>query len=225
MLCVNQLIGFGAAADGAAPVTDLLIYMLCTDSSGTTHTPPSGWTELFDTTHSGGQTTLSAGYLIANTTANLTIVSASANAGAWNCYRIKDWHGTTPPEVATAFENGTAANADPPNLTPSWGSAATLWIAMLGIRSNTSDMVTAAPSGYSALVDAASPTDGDANMASAYRTATGSSENPGAFTSASGRRWLANTLGVRPGTGAMTVTTTSGTTAAGNTNHTITLPA
>jgi hypothetical protein len=105
---------------------------------------------------------------------------------------VRGAHATSVPEGAFAASN--AANPDPPNLTPSWGSDADLWFA--AAICDAAVVASAAPSGYSNLDSQL----GDASAASvsiASRTNTASSEDPGAFTAAT-EQFASFTIAVRP---------------------------
>lgn len=100
---------------------------------------------------------------------------------------------TTPPESAEA--NGVSTAPDPPSLTPSGGSAAYKWMAIIGAEAVG---ITAFPSGYS---DTGSRAAGGLvpQIHWSFRDNTASSENPGAGTLASADQWTAHTISIPPG--------------------------
>ncbi len=166
-----------------------------------TWTPPSGWNE--DYSQLGG---LSTGELTmfsktADGTEDYTTQTWTASTGTtavWQVIKVNSWHGTTAPEAATS--SGDSVSVDPPNLSPSWGSENTLWIAVAGHTAISAAAFTAEPSGYSNFQNNGASTGGSAcSIATAVKTATASSEDPGTFTAGgSNRYWACFTVGVRP---------------------------
>ena len=208
------LLGFGAGG-GGAPLTveatntsseegsttqtvslpaalaagDLLIIDLVL-SSGPTVTTPSGWTELFKVI-SSGQITIASYWKNSDggEGGSVAVTVGRSVEGGHTSYRISGWQGT--PEAAT-----NASDADPPNLTPSWGSAENLWIALCGWHTETTD-ITAPPSNYSNLLTANSSGD-RSNIGTAERILAASSENPGTFTGAANEYPRSATIAVQP---------------------------
>lgn len=88
---------------------------------------------------------------------------------------------TTAPQVATA------GGANPPSLTPSWGSADTLWLAGLIQRFGS---ITGYPSGYSGA--------GTDSAALAWRVNRAASEDPGAFSTSGSDGNACMTIAVYP---------------------------
>jgi hypothetical protein len=98
--------------------------------------------------------------------------------------------------VYVTSANDSTGNPNPPSATMPDSPADLLWIADAEGRGPTSCTVTAAPSGYTALTlaeDAAS----DVNIATATKTSTSTTEDPGAFTTTqTDPFWFAATVGV-----------------------------
>jgi hypothetical protein len=115
------------------------------------------------------------------------------DAGTWS---------ETLAEVEATFATGTSATPDPPNHTPTGGSADYLWIAS-GAKS--SGTVTSAPTNYTNLINGAS---GD-NMGTARRGLTASSENPGTFGGSTSDTYIAATLSIPPAATGATITGTA----------------
>lgn len=90
---------------------------------------------------------------------------------------------------------GTSVNPDPPNLTPAAGSGNYLWLAM----SVVSGQVTTSVYPYAdnqANFDSINAT----NIVTANRcttTASGTSQDPGAFTVSSSLAWVAHTVAIK----------------------------
>ena len=102
-------------------------------------------------------------------------------------------------DVEASTASGDASNADPPNLSPSWGTT-DLWFAVAGHAASSTAAFTAPPSGYSGFVNTGASSGGAAvSVASAYRNNSASSEDPGNFTAGgSNRWWAAATVAIRP---------------------------
>jgi hypothetical protein len=174
----------------------LLLFVSAGAGAARTVTTPTGWSSLFNAIGAGSVRRFCCFHKIANGSEGASVsVSASANS-FWSstAYRISGYQGA--PEAATTA-TGSASNPDPPNLTPSWGSAKALWIAAAGRDAGGASDFLASPANYSALIQNGGS--GSANhsaTASAYREFQGASENPGTFTSNSD--WAANTVAIRP---------------------------
>jgi hypothetical protein len=167
---------------------NLLIALFGTTSAATP-TFPAGWSQLFFTSN-----TFSAWYKIANGTegASITVTTSSSVQSAHITYRITGYSGT--PEVGTSA-TGSSANPDPPNLSPSWGAANTLWIACEGITGPYT--VSSYPTNYSSGLNYYFG-GGGPSVGAAQRNLNASSENPGTFTLGSSSTWVANTIAVAP---------------------------
>src|SRR5690606_36955639 len=96
------------------------------------------------------------------------------------------------PQIAWAFSDGSSTNSDPPNLSLG-ASQDALWIAT---RAGDSTVVaTAAPTNFSNLQTQAGGGTSGASSNSAERSFTGSSLDPGTFTSGS-EQWVCSTLAI-----------------------------
>jgi hypothetical protein len=166
---------------------DLVIVTLMTlvDTGGAgsgvpVHTTPAGW-ELIG---SHGMTSSGLGRRFSvfaretdggeGTTLSLDVSDASGGVhrGAWNCYRISGHEGL--PEIGS-FDEKSLDNPNPPLLTPTWGAARTLWLAVGGFDSPHSY---GAPTNYTDFIVA----DGGAALAfSARRTLFAAGEDPDIF--------------------------------------------
>lgn len=185
---------------------DLLIALVEVRTAGT-WTKPDGWTEISTVSQLGGSSVgkLDGFYKIADGTEDGGTASWTASTGtsaAWVVLRITSWHGTTPPEGATAA--GDATNANPPTLSPSWGSDENLFIAVAGnAATGETTGFTAAPTNYTNLHSNGASTGGaTCNVASSTRELAAASDDPGTFTPSSNRFWTAATICVRPSGGA-----------------------
>lgn len=179
---------------------DLLIAHVGVRNAGT-WTVPSNWNLLEE--KAGGGTVGETGvwYKIATGSegATQTWTAGTATTAAWQVRKITSWHGTTPPEHVAV--NGDAVAVNPPSLTPSWGAADTLWLALVGSSANTMNF-TAAPTNYTSLTSTTASSGGGAsNAGSAIRQLNATSEDPGTFTVSQNRWWAAFTVAVRPAAG------------------------
>lgn len=187
---------------------DLLISLVEVRNAGT-WTKPTGWNDIATISQAGGGSVgkLNGFYKISDGTeagTTPTWTASVSTTGEWQTIRVTSWHGTTPPEATTASGDGT--NANPPSLTPSWGSADTLWIAVAG-NSATGDTTgfTAAPTNYGSLQSYGTSSGGSTcNIATATRQLAASSDDPGTFTPSSNRFWTSATIGVKPAAAAST---------------------
>jgi hypothetical protein len=178
---------------------DLLIAAAHVRNTGT-WTLSTGWVELGSQV--GGATVgeLTVFYKIADGTegATQTFTASVGTSVVWHTRKITDWHGTTPPEMATA--SGDVSDANPPTLTPSWGSDETLWISVAGHSAISPTAFSAAPAGYTDFLNSGASAGGaSVSLATAYLVSTTATEDPGAFTtSGSNRYWAAANIAVRP---------------------------
>lgn len=191
-------------AFSTASAGDLLIAIIFGDGTGTfTWAGTTTATELTDTAM-GAVAEVAIAYRIA--TGGETNIDATCSASERSTHigiRIPaaEWHGTTPPEIAVGASASTA-NPNPPNLAPSWGSAATRWIAGYGTDSGN---VTAYPSGYTDNQTASGTPASAAYGAIATKLATAASDDPGTFTNSVADDSVPFTIAVRPA-GSTTIT-------------------
>lgn len=184
---------------------DLLIALISQRNPSTfTAGMPSGWTAFFSQ-QGGGTVGYQRGfYKIADGTeggGTATWTASTTTSAIWQVIRVTGWHGTTPPEVATA--SGDATNANPPSLTPSWGVDDTLFITTAGnAATDETTGFTAAPTNYGALQsNGASSGGATINIATSTRQLAASSDDPGAFTPNSNRYWTSATIAIQPAAG------------------------
>lgn len=185
---------------------DLLLSFVEVRNAGT-WTPPSGWTSFMSQAGGGAVGKLDGFYKIAAGTESGTTptwTASTTTTGIFQVRRVTNWHGTTPPEAATT--SGDATAADPPNLTPSWGSAANAWLAIAGHAAVAANAFSTEPTGYLGFTSNGASSGGSATaLATAFIESTGTSQNPGAFgVGGSNRFWAAATVAVRPASSAPT---------------------
>lgn len=187
---------------------DLLVMIFVGSQVGAdqtyTITDPSGFTLLFeDQFNVAGQNRQHTGvyYKVATgseggTTVNVA-TSASVSAVA-HVYRITTGTHNSAVEASTRSE-AEAANPNPPSLTPSWGSADTLWIAV-ATWEDSDFFATAAPSSYTNLTTEIADSTEDAVISSARRENATGTEDAGAFT-ADSEKHQAFVLAIQPAGG------------------------
>ncbi len=170
---------------------DLLVVIFGTDIAPVV-TWPSGWTVIVSTNHAGFlQTEVASRFADGTEGATITVTTDAAVPSAHNSYRITGHDAATAPQGAIV--DGVDDLPDPPALTPAWGSADTLWLAV----TNKGDAaLTGYPANYTNGTDFSIT--GGHGVASARRARTAASENPGPFTLAATAGWVAATVGVRP---------------------------
>lgn len=120
-------------------IGDLILVMTLRNSTAAI-TPPAGYSSLASATASGSGSAYQLFYKTADGSeggTTLTFTTSATRTTVLICYvvQVGTWQGT--PEQAT-YNGDTGMSADPPSLTPSWGSAANLWIAAYGGRQNAS---------------------------------------------------------------------------------------
>jgi len=192
---------------------DLLIWVIVLYQASATGNAFGTWggsfTEFGDSSSATNPSiAMGAAYKISDGTESGTITVASTISGraAGALMSIKNWHGTTPPEVAFSAATTTTAQ-DPPNLDPAgWAAEDTLWIAVGGggetSLTGTWTGISAAPASYTNFA-ASSIAGGDVigacQIAVAFRGLNATAENPGAFTTdTSPEIERAATIAVRP---------------------------
>lgn len=163
---------------------DILLALFSSDSDSAVswdNATAGAWTQLHSTVQADGEMRFSAFWKIADGSEDgltLSVSTASATRTAWHIYRISGGQSVAAATPATAA--GRTFNPDPPSVTPSWGSADTLWIVGLGIDGQAGGV--AAPSPYDATAIFDQNTTPSCTVASGYRTNAAASENPAAWT-------------------------------------------
>lgn len=172
-------------------VGDLLLLYSC-GWSDIYLTGPSGFTALPISPRADG-VNLRFWYRITDGSeaASYSLTSGTGNFICWLMARY-----STAALVEVAYTN---VSNDPPTLTPSWGSADTLWIAGLGYRGVVSG-VTGLPSGFGNRYDTNTTTAGSQSLVFGELAETGSAKNPDVFstTTSNYSRMIAFTLGLQP---------------------------
>jgi len=177
-----------------------LIAIITNDGSATI-TTPSGWTQLYTlangTALRGGAYAKVASGSEGGTTVDF--VTSAVETLAAQVYRISGWAGAIAGiEAATPGSVTTGTTADPPALAPSWGSAATMWLATC--HTSTTQTVSTGPTSYTDLTQTTSGSGTTHSQCiSARRSNTTASEDPDVFTlSGTGASKVYSTIGIAP---------------------------
>lgn len=146
------------------------------------------WAKLADGSEAGG-------------TASFT-TEISGDAGTCmtaHCYRVTVWFGDLAGVEGANVAAAIATTADPPSLTPSWGSAKTLWFAVAG-GGDDDATVSIYPTNYTNGVDTVSGggTNAGCEIGTARRELEATSDDPGTFTFSQSEQVVALTVAVRP---------------------------
>lgn len=178
-------------------VGDLLVVALAVDGAPTisinTGASGAGWSRAGQASNS---TTVTGDvfWKVAEGSDALTLTTSASEQSSHVVYRIKEFGAG----VETSNANGSSTNSNPPSLTPSWGSAETLWlVARMG---DSTVQPTVAPTDFGGLVSIAAAGTGGASAAMAWRKYEGSTLDPGTFTSTS-EQWVSFTIAIQPASG------------------------
>lgn len=180
-----------------------LLLVFAVFNGSPTVTDPSGWTVLAGQAIPTGGDILRIYAKIADGSEGATVtVTLSGNQRAHAAsYRITgNRNGLTSSEIAvSAPVDANTASPDPPNLTPSWGSAENLWIAA-DLCASSAFTFSSYPTNYGlGQLNVQSGNNNNANAVTlAARLLTATSEDPGVFTTVTARDRSVYTLAVRP---------------------------
>lgn len=154
----------------------LFIIVALHQTAGRTLTTPAGWTQLFNITGPSDLRRFAGYYKTADGLEGASVTVTASGTADWasSSYRISGFQGT--PEAATA--TGTTFQPDPPSLTPSWGSAKTLWLAFCAVRDN--DLAATSPAGFTNLIGSVDST-ATILMGSARLNEETATKDPGVF--------------------------------------------
>jgi len=190
-------------------VGNLLIGIHCVNENGGPFpiTWDASFTQFFDLRHDDNGCRLSIAYRQVDDTEGTTITNTtpSDRRSVAMIHRIEQAANpsTQVPQASTGATNsgggpGFDANPDPDSLTPNDGAKDYLWLAVEGNKNNTP--VTVSPTDYLELVNIgnAVSSSGRVQVACAERNLNAAVEDPGAFTIATARHWVACTIAIHP---------------------------
>lgn len=176
---------------------DLLVAIIAQNSRTSVTTTPTGWALAEPmAVNSVGNISIGIYYKVADGTEGGTSVNFATSVGhksAHHVHRIQAGTYSGTPQVANFFSTSNSANPDPPSLTPSWGSANTLWIAAAGAA--VAETWSAYP--FASNQTGTSVPSGDA-LASCTDATAGASINPGTFTMTASSSWGTYTVAISP---------------------------
>lgn len=179
---------------------DLLLVVAAIDGIAGTPSMP-GFTVLIHDT--GSSQRLWVAYKIADGTESgtITLTTPIEQCGA-QMWRITAWHGTAAPEGASV-DGGSSASEDPPSLTPSWGSADTLWIACFAINGGHGGITTWSLPDNQYQLDSTGSS-GSVGFAVCSDELAQATLDPVTFVSSAGQFWTSGTIAIRPSAGGPT---------------------
>lgn len=190
----------GLVVNLSTPTAGALLVVNLGLRNTATFTPPSGWTQVaIANSASVGVLAVFTKVATGSEGSTATFTSSVTNIGGAQCRTITGSDTATAVATATANSGGlTGTTANPPSLTPSWGSDATVWLAYMATAASGA-VTSAAPTSYTDLAFTNVAAGGSSGgTGSAYRALTAATEDPGAFTSAADRWWMAATVAVKP---------------------------
>lgn len=183
---------------GIASGDRLVVVAMAANASGTPPTvnTPSGWESLADATFSQ-DTSASAALRVLTKVADGGEGSSVSSVGTSDSTRFAAvaLRITSSEDVGISSEaSGTSGAPNPASLSPAWGAAKTLWLA-IGASFNS---ITSAPTNYSDYVEVDQGGPLRANVAVATRQLEASSDDPGSFSGSSSAGWRAYTVAIEP---------------------------
>lgn len=185
---------------------DRLLAFVCFDGAPTL-TWPAGYGSIQATTADpDSQVTSAVRYRDTDGTEGATFqvtIGASSEPGVGIVYRIANYDRYSLPEAATAVTTATGtptSTPDPPSLTPSWGSADTLWIWFEAHDAGNVTLNAATHYGrFEQMVEERSGSVGasDVGSSSGAIAATASSRDPAAIALSGNQEWVINTFAIK----------------------------
>lgn len=199
----------------AGSVGDLLLVFFAKDGGAApTGITGTGWA-LLGGQADGDATQCWAGvyHKVADGSDSLSVEYA-LEVTAYAVYRISGQGAGLEIGLASNAAGTPTANPDAPSLTPSWGSADTLWVAM-NAWDNASRTLTTYPTSYTSnQLDAdGGGSSAGARVAVASRELAATSDDPSAATISVAEQWVAATVAIQPASGGAATATVGATTA------------
>ncbi len=189
---------------------DLLIVLFANDGLATVSLP-SGWTLLRAATSGSSTSAVRFGIYAKIAQGNesdtkVNFQTSAAEQAAANVYHIakSSWAGSLAQAVGivhAAPVTGSGTNINPPSTPTGWTSTPTLWFACAA--HDREFKLTEAPTGYtdSPVLRTQSSTNANScTVLSARRETKAATEDPASFIIATGDDWVADTIGIGPGT-------------------------
>jgi len=188
--------------DSSPSSGDLLVIRAVVDwDTASSVTGPSGFTELYNATHSGGNVHTCVWYKQADGTegASITYSTDANEESRYSVWRITGHENpsTQAPELQAADSPSNNANPDPPSITPTGGSKDYLILA--GFGADTGNLtVSVWPYANNNISQSGSNTSNGVTLGDCNDAITAATINPGTFTINVNRPWTAHTVAVHP---------------------------
>lgn len=175
----------------------LVFFMNCENSAGTGLTL-TGWTEVQGEYGASG---ISDNYVWAKVSsgsepATVAVTSATSCSSATVCLTIIDSEGTLNALEFATFASGNSTGPDSATLTPSWGSADTMWISVANLRRGRT--VTTYPYADNNLYISTGTSNGDPAVALCSDEIASVTVDPAAYLISASTNWYAMTMAVEP---------------------------
>lgn len=181
---------------------DLLILVVAANTLRTASTP-SGFSVLASSLSASSNFARSIFYRVCDGSegAKVSVTFSGSGQKLAQAIRIKAGTFYAAAPFAIASTTGTTAEPDPPSLSPSWGSAANLWLA-LGVRSNwNSSPATSWPYADGQATAGSQGHNGASipRLLSCLEGVVSGSQDPSAWVSGTAAaQWIADTIAIRP---------------------------
>ncbi len=184
---------------GSIVAGNLLVIVAGIGSASALTYTISGFSQLLSSTGTNTRLIIWTKTAAGSEGATITMSSSANVAASFTSYQISGWLG-----IEAAATNGSGANPNPPNLTPTWATTKTLWLAAqtafttvgnsLSVSTYPSSFTNGIQSSWSIPITPGGST-GSAQLASEV-----GSMDPGTFalSTGSGVTWVAGTIGIRP---------------------------
>jgi hypothetical protein len=175
----------------------LVIVIFALDGKGEIDWP-LGWMHQLFSAANGADSRLAAAYRICDGTegGTITVRTTTTKTSAHITYRIENYSGE--PEAGKAV-TGKGTWADPPQLTPSWGAADTLWLAVADRDSDAYPRnIQSYPPNYSNVIESYWDHTEGVWLACGARELNAASEDPDTYVLWAPDQWIAQTIAIRP---------------------------
>ena len=175
---VGNVASIAIALPGDVEEGDLLLILAAGQiTNARTFTPPAGFTPLFNQAGPGNLRFFCAAWKEADGSEEGSVTGTvdSNTRMTAQSYRIGNWQGE--PE-ASAVATGTSDVPNPPSLTPSWGDAPALWLA---VGATNPASIQDPPDDYTNLLSQDDTGGPFVSLFSARRVLKAGTENPGSF--------------------------------------------
>lgn len=186
--------------NSATTVTPGNLLLLLVNAGDGNFTLPAGWSELLnlDTTTASHMLYYKVAAGTEGGTFQITNSDTNESMGT-QLWQISNWYGTLAGVEAALTGDLSTSTIDPPSLTPSWGSANTLWI-FGAVAADDAVTVSTWPANYTNLtyVESGGAANDTQACAMGSRELAAASEDPGAVTWSQSQRTDAFTVAVRP---------------------------